>query len=469
LNRIAANSDDTKGYNYSQFRQQQRQAHEKENDARVRLTYASMFGGTDCPNAPLKEYSNCNPQQARTSFDEGRTMMQFCVPSTRLAAILLFSAAFRLTGSCAVVAADQQSDVSVSSAEDARSRSDTGAANSPTLTRRASIQTVTNEPADRNVLLACPGDLVIVHRHKPLYGLCQGRFVESGQLKARTWLRTTGDPVVLQNCDIECGIQQFFPVRVVPGCPTEEGWITLDGTVNVTRLKATLAAQQSAFPLSENPNDGISALMLRQPEDLQRAWQEAQQAINENLLIPEAEQSPAPWLARGEIQALAGNYHGALSDYVVAARIVQKKRGDPQSHASAFRSLSTVLQGLATAPVPPVVIGHLEEWERGYYAWRRGDFVIAAQAFQNATELSPHEPVYWYFRAITHREIGLPDRALHDARIGAWLEHQQASGHSFSHHSAAVSRRLEPVQGPVRHWLELQRRGYQRRVSSLSR
>lgn len=310
------------------------------------------------------------------------------------------------------------------------------------------------------------GDELIVYRLKTLYRLKNGRLKEQCQLTSRSWLRTIGEPIVLKDCEKEPAIRTLFPVNVIRGPSSISGWVTLPGTVNVTRLRSTLAARKTSFPLPENPDDKVSALMLRQPAELQQAWQDAQSAVAENLRLPANEQSAEPWLVRGEIQSLAGNYHGAMQDFIEAARIIKGGQNDPQTHASAFNAFSKVLEELATAPSPPVAAGHGEEWERGYYAWRRGDFVEAEQAFQNATELAPRSPAYWYFRAITHREIGLTDRALHDARIGAWLENQQAGGNSIYPFSESTSRRLEPVQGPHRQWLERQRHGYQRRISA---
>lgn len=353
-------------------------------------------------------------------------------------------------------AADQRSDCEYQPCIDHKSQAaatDNNSAPTPDRKKTASTEHT-----------ACSGDLIVVYRLKSLFCLQNGKLVEDAGLPSRTWMRATGEPVEFSICDCEPSVQSAVPVRLIGKCCGLEGWITLAGTVNVTRLKSTLASQRTAFPLPDNPDDHIPALVLRQPADLQQAWQEAELAIRENGLLPESEQSAEPWLARGEIQALAGNYHGALSDYVEASRFLKRHHVDPQTHASAFQSLSGVLQRLPASPVPPVVAGHLEEWERGYYAWRRGNFVIAAQAFQNATELGPREPVYWYFRALTYREIGLPERALHDARIGAWLENQLVSNRSFHRYVGSVSHRLEPVQGPDRQWLERQRRGYQRRA-----
>lgn len=301
------------------------------------------------------------------------------------------------------------------------------------------------------------GDVLIVTEATPLLQLVDGELRRDCLLPCRTWLR--GDSRGLAMDEPHNADRRLLLAWRQTNDGWSSGWISQERFVNVTKLRAVIRGRGTAFPAFDDVWEDLPAVIARQPRELQRAWLESTQAVEENSKLPPEEQSPTPWLARGEVLAIAGNYHDALEDYVRAAGIVRSNGGDRQNFVTAFVSLEKVLSRLRQNPSPPVVAEATEEWERGFYSYRRGDLATAAQAFQNATALAPGEAVFWYFRALNHRHIGLPERALHHARIGAWLE-SRSTRHSPRRLTASIDRRLERIQGSDRRWLQQVRRGF---------
>lgn len=217
------------------------------------------------------------------------------------------------------------------------------------------------------------------------------------------------------------------------------------------------------------------------PEQISRSgpeivalWKRVQKRIHENAASGNFE--PAPYILRGRLWSAVYNRDKALQDYTVASRVaIQSAKNDLEAVAS-LKKLKTLFARIKPiSPVPlPVPLSHQltsETYATGYHAYWEGDFGRALEAFNVAIEVNPHEPIHWYYRALTWKRRNEQERAEQDAHAGAFWEHQSAlakrdGGAIFS--LSYIGSQLERVQGSERLWLEAFRRSAKPRPSSLS-
>lgn len=206
-----------------------------------------------------------------------------------------------------------------------------------------------------------------------------------------------------------------------------------------------LALLTAGAPAAEMP-----ALIGLQPQAVQDAWRAVEAAIAENQKLDQP--LPEPYFARGQIWALAGGHEAALRDYLTAVELAVASERDLAAYATYFQTLHQALENVDRAPKPPALGLARHHYAAGVHAFWRDDLPAALRHFDNAVQLDPGEPLYWYYRAAAHQRLGSARRARHDALIGAHLEWRDGLPDDFG---AALAR----LQGPLRQWLERHRLG----------
>jgi tetratricopeptide (TPR) repeat protein len=194
----------------------------------------------------------------------------------------------------------------------------------------------------------------------------------------------------------------------------------------------------------------VPALIGLQPQAVQDAWRAVEIAIAENQKLDQP--LPEPYFARGQIWALVGNHEAALRDYLTAVELAAASGRDLAAYAAYFQTLQQALENVDRVPKPPALGLARHHYARGVHAFWRGDLPAALRHFDNAVQLKPGAPLYWYYRAVTHKRLGSERRARHDALIGAHLEWRDGLPDQFG---TALAR----LQGDLRQWLERHRLG----------
>jgi len=218
-------------------------------------------------------------------------------------------------------------------------------------------------------------------------------------------------------------------------------------------LRATGSEKRKASTLPE-------LISIQHKPDIQQAWQDAADAISENEALPENERIPEPYFARAGVWASVKNYSDSLQDYLTAIKYARKANRDLLTYSAYFDELYDVAEKLQEVPVPATGAesdfssAARRHYGHGYSRFFAGEFQEALDRFDNAVQLAPDQPLYWYFRALTHRRLGDDQRAQHDALMGAYFERQCEPCRRRSLNHAFVR-----VQGETRMWLESYRLG----------
>ena len=226
-------------------------------------------------------------------------------------------------------------------------------------------------------------------------------------------------------------------------------------------LKATAVSLQASGTDGHKKTRTFPELILIQRNPaIQQAWREVASAISENETLPENERLPEPYFARAEIWASAKNYSASLQDYLTAIKYARTANRDLLTYSAYFDKLYDVTQKLQNVPVPAtgaesdLSFAARRHYSQGYSDYFSGDLQEALDRFDSANQLAPDQPLYWYYRALTHRRLGDDQRAQHDALMGAFFERQFASWRRRS-----LNHAFSRVQGETRTWLESYRRG----------
>lgn len=251
--------------------------------------------------------------------------------------------------------------------------------------------------------------------------------------------------------------------RVVTlGEPQRHGWVRAGVVSTISARTKELKAKAVALRADDTgQKQSLPEIILIQDSPaIQQAWREVSIAISENEVLPENERLPEPYFARAEIWASVRNYTDSLQDYLTAIRYARTSNRDILSYSEYFDRLYDVAERLQAMPVTaagaeslPYLAAH-NQYGDGYSKFFVGDLLEALDRFDSAIRLAPDQPVYWYFRAITHKRLGDEERAQHDALMGASFERQFESWRRRSLNGA-----LHRVQGPMRTWLESYRLG----------
>jgi len=199
----------------------------------------------------------------------------------------------------------------------------------------------------------------------------------------------------------------------------------------------------------------MPALIRRQPQVVQDAWEQVEAAIIENQKF--AQPLPEPYFARSELWIMVGNYDEAMRDLLAAMQAAENRGESLRLYTAVFARLRDALERYDAMPVPPEDGEPSQHYGHGMHTFWAGNYVLAAQDFTNAITLAPNNPLYWYMRAITRRRMGDDKAAKHDVLLGAAAERRMCSRSLES--GAEISRQLRRVQGADRLWLEEYRRG----------
>jgi hypothetical protein len=256
--------------------------------------------------------------------------------------------------------------------------------------------------------------------------------------------------------------------------PPRHGWVRA-GVVSTigTRTKELKATAIALRATGFEKRQSLPELILAQNNPaIQQAWREVSVAIFENDALLEDERLPEPYFARAEIWASVKNYSDSLRDYLTAIKYARKSNSNILSYSEYFDKLYDVAEKLQNIPVPAagaeseMFFAAQRHYGHGISKFFTGDLREALDRFDSTVQLAPDQPVYWYFRALTHKRLGDEQRAQHDALMGASFERQYDAlmGASFERQfgpwrQRALNDSLTRVQGPMRIWLESYRLG----------
>jgi tetratricopeptide (TPR) repeat protein len=243
-----------------------------------------------------------------------------------------------------------------------------------------------------------------------------------------------------------------------------QGWVSVGAvTPFATRakeLKATAMSLRAVGSAKRSAQSFPELILTQKNPAIQQAWRELSLAISENETLPESERLPEPYFARAEVWASVTNYSDSLQDYLTAIKYARKSNRDLLSYSQYFDKLYDVAEKLQKVPVPAVgaesdpSFAAKDHYSRGNSSYFTGDLQEALDRFDSAVQLAPDQPLYWYFRALTHRRLGDQQRAQYDALMGAFFERECPPWQRRSLHGA-----LTRVQGEMRTWLESYRLG----------
>jgi len=293
----------------------------------------------------------------------------------------------------------------------------------------------------------------------------------------QTDLVNTADPSSMKPAQVHSGTVIIGLHRETYGEPPRPGWrvVTLEETprrgwvsagfvipfdTRVKELESVAILLRQIKPGNDKKLTLPELILIQDKPVVKEAWTAVADAIAENELLPENERLPEPYFARAEIWASVKNYSDSLQDYLTALQYARRAKRDLLSFSNYFDKLYHVAGQLRKVPLPPAGgEPHLLQSARKHFGHGCGQFHAghledALDGFVNAVQLAPDQPLYWYFRALTHRCLGDNQRALHDVLMGAHFERIYEVRHRIS-----VDRTLVNVQGESRIWLESFRRG----------
>jgi hypothetical protein len=238
-------------------------------------------------------------------------------------------------------------------------------------------------------------------------------------------------------------------VRVVKPRDARQGFVEKGDLVLLAGLTET-----NRHPLArKTATEGMPEVVKLQSYAIRAAWLEIADAIQENSKLEKP--APEPAFARGELWSLIGDHDSAFRDYLLATTLVVNSGIEPADYSSYFRKLHDALRNYERQPRSPLEGGvpfflATEHFSRGFHAFWKNDLSKAREEIDDAIQLDPKEPTYWYYRALTHKRLGNESGAKHDALIGGMLDRQ-----------SPITRNSEfqRLQGGTRAWLERYRLG----------
>lgn len=252
---------------------------------------------------------------------------------------------------------------------------------------------------------------------------------------------TVSEGVMLAVLPIETAPEDrsFIFVKPIGSTSQRAGWIAYASTAG----KFTLG-------------DGMPILIQRLPEAQREDWRRLSKAITdaerEDVVVPDA------YVARAELWTIAGDTSKAVEDFRRAADTALKGGRSLSEQSAYFRLLRDALERLEQAPRPAEGARETDYQSAATHFgvgcrlfWNHA-LQEAESHFENAITLDPQEPVYWYFRGLTRRQLGNPTGSQHDALIGAFLERSR-------YRDLDIGRALRRVQGAERAWLDRYRLG----------
>ena len=297
-------------------------------------------------------------------------------------------------------------------------------------------------------------ELLALKRPARLYEIRSGSLVAARNLAAPVFLVGT-DQRQFGTADAVSSYRFVRPVR--PGT-SYSGWVASDNldrpSLQISELKSILS--------ETNRLDLPEVIRLSKNESIKQAWKEVQEALTENQTLKQ--QLPEPYFARAEIWSAVNNYDGAMRDYLTATKLARESGQDLASYSSYFQKLYEALDNWDRVPKPPTTGASndyhglaQDHFSKGYSDFWRNDLQSAVRRFDNAVQLCPQNPVYWYYRAVAFKCSGDDRRAQHDACFGAYIEKKCDGG--YNQQRQEVAHALQRLQGSLRQWVEEYRLG----------
>ncbi len=200
---------------------------------------------------------------------------------------------------------------------------------------------------------------------------------------------------------------------------------------------------------AENPEKDVPELIRKAGPSIQKAYVQIEKTIRENEKL--SKPLPEPYLARGEIWTAVGNHEEALADYLKATDLLYKGKPTLLDQSRYLERLHKTLQRLRNMPTPYYPEDAAQQYDAGTNYYFRCMFDKALPHLTEAIRLNPADPVYWYYRGLTYKQLGRESEAERDVKIGANLVRKAEERNRYIHQE--VGQALERVQGPIRQWL----------------
>ena len=266
-----------------------------------------------------------------------------------------------------------------------------------------------------------------------------GRIASTICIPARSFVRGASPSV-----ESPRGLDSYVFVTAYSGGAVSTGWIWSGSIVDLGTIKPMPDRGRK-----QTSSRDVPELIRSQPERIQKAWNEVNSAVDESKKL--RKELPEPYLARASIWAEAGNFDSALQDYLKAADIVLEAGQEPGKASRYFATFQRALQRLDLKQKGSNESDARDHYNKGRSAASARELEVALEHFDNAVQIAPGEPLHWYYRALTHKLRGDERRAIHDVRIGVFLE---SSPPMSAKYIGQVPEHLETVQGPLRYWLD---------------
>jgi tetratricopeptide (TPR) repeat protein len=245
--------------------------------------------------------------------------------------------------------------------------------------------------------------------------------------------------------------RSFIFVKPIGPTSQRAGWIAYASTA-----MSLTANHLSDRGWNSTAVSGMPILVQRLPEAQREDWRRLTKAIadaeKEGVFVPDA------YVARAELWTIAGDASKAVEDFRRAADTALQAGRSPSEQSAYLRLLRDALARFEQAPRPAEgARGNDYESAAAHFGagcrlfWNQS-FLEAEHHFESAIALNPQDPLYWYFRGLTRRQIGNLWGSQHDALIGAFLERSR-------YRDLEIGRALRRVQGPDRAWLDRYRLG----------
>jgi hypothetical protein len=214
------------------------------------------------------------------------------------------------------------------------------------------------------------------------------------------------------------------------------------------------------LPRPAAPTDDVPAEL---PELIRRASPALQQTYRDVAVIIKRNEElgkrlPEPYFLLGRLWMEVKNYDAAARAYLTGAALVKERRLDETRYAIYYEQLHQALRAFNRRPRPRPLDedGADYHYEQGRQAFWSKQCRRALWYFDDAVALNSSEPLYWYYRGLTHLAMGNERRASYDVRVGADLEKiKRRRKESIDY----LLRALERLQGPQRLWLNQIRKG----------
>ncbi len=200
--------------------------------------------------------------------------------------------------------------------------------------------------------------------------------------------------------------------------------------------------------------EDLPALIRLQPKRIWGVWVDINRAVDLNA--KSEQKRPEPLIARAKLWTQVRNFDSAIRDYAIALEYSNHPEFTKSQRRQLVADVTQTILLYEKLPRPVHLGKSRIHYGKGVHSYRRRDFKQAVKHFGNATQLSPNEPLFWYYRALSHRRLGQQDRARHDVLIGSSLENRPDLSEGVS---IGITIALEIVQGVDRHWLEEFRTG----------